>query len=588
MTHEAFSEEQKHYLQGFVSGVETRRAAAGLGPLSSLGGKAAPAAPSGPDAIHRQAQDKLLAEGKALTAEEKAKREKNPFDMWDELVANAEAGRFPKGTDVFLTKYHGLFYVAPAQSAFMCRLRIPNGILNAYQLRGLADLAERCGGGFVDVTTRANLQIREIAPANAPALLMGLQELGLTSRGSGADNIRNITGSPTAGIDPQELIDTRPFARAMHHHILNHRELYGLPRKFNIAFDGGGAISALEDTNDIGFAAVAVREGHGQPEGVYFQLQLGGITGHGDFARETGVIVAPDECIAVATAVVRVFIDNGDRTDRRKARLKYVLDGWGIERYLAETEKHLPFKLRRVPAEAIAPRPPVAKHGHIGVHPQKQDGLNYIGVVAPVGRITATQMRGLADLAANLGSGTLRLTVWQNLLISDISAERVESAKNWLEALGLGWSATALRGGLIACTGNTGCKFAATDTKGQALAIADYLEPRVTLDQPVNIHLTGCHHSCAQHYVGDIGLLGAKVGDDGIEGYHLYVGGGAGAERKLGREVWRDVAFAEVPARVERMLKAYLAHRAGAETFHAFTNRHDLDALRRLFDEAAS
>jgi ferredoxin-nitrite reductase len=196
-------------------------------------------------------------------------------------------------------------------------------------------------------------------------------------------------------------------------------------------------------------------------------------------------------------------------------------------------------------------------------------------------------MRGLADLAASLGSGTIRLTVWQNLLLSDVPAGRIESAKNWLEALGLGWSATSLRGGLIACTGNTGCKFAATDTKGQATAIADYLESRVTLDQPVNIHLTGCHHSCAQHYVGDIGLLGAKVGEDAVEGYHLYVGGGAGAERGLAREIWRDVAFADVPARLERMLKVYLAHRHEAESFHAFTGRHDIDALRALFAEAA-
>jgi ferredoxin-nitrite reductase len=421
---------------------------------------------------------------------------------------------------------------------------------------------------------------------------MGLQELGLTSRGSGADNIRNITGSPTAGIDPQELIDTRALARALHHHILNHRELYGLPRKFNIAFDGGGAISALEDTNDIGFAAVALRDGFGHPPGVYFQLQLGGITGHGDFARETGVIVGPEECVAVAHAVVRVFIASGDRSDRRKARLKYVLDQWGIEKYLAETEALLPFRLRRVPAEALAPRLPVAKHGHIGVHRQKQDGLNYIGVVLPVGRIDVAQMRGLADLASSLGSGTIRLTVWQNLLISDVPAERIESAKNWLEALGLGWSATNLRGGLIACTGSSGCKFSATDTKGHAMTIATYLEGRVALDQPVNIHLTGCHHSCAQHYVGDIGLLGAKVGatddSDAVEGYHLYVGGGAGAERKLGREVWRDVGFAEVPARIAAMLAAYLAHRRDGESFYAFTNRHDMAALRAMFDEACA
>ena len=177
------------------------------------------------------------------------------------MAAEAAEGRFPKGIDVFRHKFFGLFYVAPAQNAFMCRLRIPNGILAAHQLRGLAAIAERCGGGYADVTTRANLQIREIAPQNirrGPD--RASRTLGLTSRGAGADNIRNITGSPTAGIDPQELIDTRPLARALHHYILNHRELYGLPRKFNIAFDGGGTIGVLEDTNDIGFAAVAAPE----------------------------------------------------------------------------------------------------------------------------------------------------------------------------------------------------------------------------------------------------------------------------------------------------------------------------------------
>ena len=167
----------------------------------------------------------------------------------------AEAGQFPKGIDVFLTKYQGLFYVAPAQDSFMCRLRIPNGILSAWQMRGLADAADSFGGGYADVTTRANLQIREIGAAHAVDMLLAVQALGLTSRGSGADNIRNITGSPTAGIDPQELYDTRPLCRAMHHYILNHREMYGLPRKFNIAFDGGGRVPVLEDTNDIGFVA---------------------------------------------------------------------------------------------------------------------------------------------------------------------------------------------------------------------------------------------------------------------------------------------------------------------------------------------
>ena len=216
----------------------------------------------------------------------------------------------------------------------MCRLRIPGGQLSAWQLRGIADLADRFAGGYSHVTTRANLQLREIPPKHTPGLLMGLAELGLTSRGAGADNIRNVTGSPTAGVDPQELIDTQPLCREMHHYILNHRELYGLPRKFNIAFDGGGRVASLADTNDIGFDAVRVPEGRSVPAGVYFRLGLGGITGHRDFARDEGVLLAPGECVKVADAVLRVFIEHGDRTDRTKARMKYVIDRLGHEKYL--------------------------------------------------------------------------------------------------------------------------------------------------------------------------------------------------------------------------------------------------------------
>ena len=238
----------------------------------------------------------------------------------------------------------------------MCRLRIPNGILKHWQFAGLADLIEPLCGPFSHVTTRANLQVREIPPKNAVALIEGIQDLGLCSRGSGADNIRNVTGTPTAGVDPQELLDTRPYAREWHFHILNDRSLYGIPRKFNVGFDGGGTIAVLEDTNDIGFQAVEVKDGFGAEPGVWFRLMLGGITGHKDFARDTGVIVKPAEATAVADAVVRVFIDNGDRTNRAKARLKYVLDAWGFEKFLAAMEEKLGRKLSRVPNEAIAPR----------------------------------------------------------------------------------------------------------------------------------------------------------------------------------------------------------------------------------------
>ena len=576
-----FSPEQKRYLEGFATGLNAARTARGKG-----SGSAASTEAVGPDAIHIQAQDRTVAAGGKLADQEKFKRELHPFDAYERLKEQARKNEAPKPADNFRWRYYGLFYVAPAQTSYMCRLRIPNGILKHWQLSGLADVAEQFAGGYSHVTTRANLQMREIEPKNAVNIVEAIQDLGLCSRGSGADNIRNVTGTPTAGIDPNELIDTRPYAREWHFHILNERALYGLPRKFNVGFDGAGRIAVLEDTNDIGFQAVEVKPGFGAEPGVWFRLALGGITGHKDFARDTGVIVRPDEATQVADAIVRVYIAHGDRTDRNKARLKYVLDAWGLEKYIAHVEEALGRKLTKVPADAILPRPDFDRSAHIGVHPQKQQCLNWVGVVLPVARVTAAQMRGLARIAQEFGDGDIRLTVWQNLLISGVPDEKVAATEAAIDALGLTTKASPIRAGLIACTGNVGCRFSASDTKRHAEDIARWCEARVVLDGPVNIHLTGCHHSCAQHYIGDIGLLACKIeeGEDQIEGYHIYVGGGFGAHAALGREIYRDVKAQDAPRVIERMLKGYLGHRASRdETFLAFSRRHEVENLKNLF-----
>jgi len=577
-----FTPEQKRYLEGFMSGLRAAR-------VGRAGDNGAPAEPAGPDAIHIKAQDAVIARGGKLSDPEKFKREQHPFDAYERLKAQAAANEPPKPADNFRWRYFGLFYVAPNQTSYMCRLRIPNGILKHWQMAGLADVAERFGGGYSHATTRANLQIREIEPRNAVEVVEAVQDLGLCSRGSGADNIRNVTGTPTAGIDPRELIDTRPYARAWHYHILNDRSLYGLPRKFNVAFDGAGTIPVLEDTNDIGFQAVEVRDGFGVPPGVYFRLALGGVTGHKDFARDTGVVVRPADATKVADAVVRVFIVHGDRTNRNKARLKYVLDSFGFDTFLAMTEEKLGAPLLRVPPEAVAPRPPFDRTGHVGVHRQKQEGLNWIGVVLPVGRMTAGQMHGLARIAADLGDGDLRLTVWQNLLISGVADDKVEAAEAAIAALGLATRTTAFRAGLVACTGNVGCRFAASDTKRHAEDIARRCEARFGLDQPINIHLTGCHHSCAQHFISEIGLIGARVAINGegdtVEGYHVFVGGGFGPHAGLGYEVFHDVKAEDAPRVVEQLIRAYLAHRRPGETFLAFSRRHDAETLRSLLVE---
>ena len=587
-----FTDEQKRYLEGFAVGVQVMRGGRGLGGAAPAG-KAADAEPIGPDAAHIKAQDKLLASGKKLADQEKFKREQHPFDAYERLKEQARTNTPPVPADNFRWRYFGLFYVAPAQDSYMCRLRMPNGILKHWQLAGLADLAEDFGGGYSHVTTRANLQIREILPKSTVALIEGIQDLGLCSRGSGADNIRNVTGTPTAGIDPQELIDTRPFAREWHYHILNDRSLYGLPRKFNVAFDGAGTIAVLEETNDIAFSAVEVRDGFGVEGGVWFRLGVGGITGHKDFAKETGIIVKPEDATNVADAIVRVFIDTGDRTNRLKARLKYVLDTMGVAKFMEAVEERLGRKLARVPAEAVAPRPAFDRMAHIGAHKQKQDGLNWVGVVLPVGKLTCDQMRALAKIAQDLGDGDIRLTVWQNLLISGVRDENVTLVSAAIEKLGLSVASSQIRAGLVACTGNAGCKFAASDTKRHAAEIGDWCESRVAIDTPLNIHLTGCHHSCAQHYISDIGLIAAKVpvgeGDDTVEGYHLVAGGGFGPQADIGREVYQDIKAEDAPKTVEKLLKAYLAHRASPdETFLAFARRHDGETLRKLADAQPS
>ena len=581
-----FSDEQKRYLEGFMTGVQVGRVGRNV---AGAAGGAVSAEPTGPDAAHVKAQDKVTASGKKLVDQEMFKREQHPFDAYARLTEQARGNTPPSPADNFRWRYFGLFHVAPAQNSYMCRLRMPNGILKHWQFTGVADLAEAHGGGYTHVTTRANIQIREIEPKSSVALIEGIQDLGLCSRGSGADNIRNVTGTPTAGIDPQELIDTRPYAREWHYHILNDRSLYGLPRKFNVAFDGAGRIAVLEETNDIAFSAVAVKDGFGVEPGIWFRLGVGGITGHRDFAKETGIVVKPEEATMVADAIVRVFIDTGDRTNRLKARLKYVLDSMGVDKFMLAVEERLRRKLARVGAEAIAPRPAFDRMAHIGVHQQKQVGLNWIGVVLPVGKLSCEQMRGLATIAQDLGDGDIRLTVWQNLLLSGVRDENVAPATAAIEKLGLATKASQIRAGLIACTGNTGCKFAASDTKGHAAAIGDWCERRVEIDTPLNIHLTGCHHSCAQHYISDIGLIAAKVPgateDDTVEGYHVFAGGGFGPDADIGQEVFHDVKAEDAPQTVERLLKAYLAHRASAnETFLSFARRHDGESLRKLAD----
>jgi ferredoxin-nitrite reductase len=561
------SDEQTTYLSGFFAGVQQR--AVVFADFFSEDKEAS--------ATAAKPQEE---EGVPLTAEERIKNEEHPLDSYYRLLENALTNKAPEKEEVFRFKWNGLFYLTPVKDAFMARLRIPGGVVKSYQLRGIAQTAKDLTTGYCQITTRANLQIRLIQPRDAPEVLRRIQAIGLHTRGAGADNIRNLTSNPTAGIDPQELIDCTPYVRELADFILAHREFYNLPRKFNIAFDGGGLIGSVEDTNDIGVKAVRLGDE------ICFRISLGGATGHKSFGRDLGVVVPLQTVVKTIIAIVRVYIRNGNRGDRKKARLKHLLDKWSMDQYLTETEKILGAELKRIALDPTTIVYPYAHlpHSHIGAFPQKQPGLHYLGVAVPVGQITPAQMLRIADLVDNYGSGEIRLTVWQNFIIPNVPEAYLETVKKAVRKLGLDYQQSNISSGVIACTGNRYCKFSSTDTKGHALNLIKYLEKRVELDQPVNIHFTGCPNSCAQHYMGDIGLLGTKT-RDGREAYHLFVGGGFGKNAACGRQIYQALAAEELNVTIEKILRAYLKHRQSGELFQSFTTRHDVNSLQVLFEE---
>jgi ferredoxin-nitrite reductase len=575
---EKLSLEQQYYLDGIFTGLRNRGVT-----FADILPNPVTAAKSAPDLD-------------SLIAEERIKRELHPLDAYASLLDDATANKAPDKENLFRYKWHGLFYLTPHSEAYMARLRIPAGILKTFQARELARISTELTTGYIQVTTRSNIQLRQIEPRHAPALLSRIQSVGLHTRGAGADNVRNITTNPTAGLDPCELIDTLPFCQELAQLIINNREFYDLPRKFNIAFDGGGLISSLEDTNDIGARAVnIIKSSASNPDikpGIYFRLAVGGATGHKAFANDLGVLVPPAQIIKVLAAMLRVYIANGDRTNRKRARLKHLLEKWTLDQYLEATEKLLGYKLIRAPLDAngksdleAAPLRTSVPHPHVGAFPQKQSGLSWLGVSVPVGEITPKQLLRLCDLADNYASGELRLTPWQNIIIPNVPDAYIETLKKAVVKAGLDWRQNNIRSGLVACTGNSYCKFAAANTKKHARELADYLEKKLSLDQPINIHLTGCPNSCAQHYIGDIGLLGAtvKVAGETKEGYHVFIGGGFAENKSLGRQIFQGISIEQLKPTLEKMLKVYLEKRSPGETFRNYTTRHDIGQLQALF-----
>ena len=497
-----------------------------------------------------------------LNKVEKLKAAKDGLDVKNELEHFAKIGweAVDKVDLETRLKWVGIFYRPVTPGQFMVRMRIPNGIVNSDQMRVLARAIERYGEeGTADITTRQNIQLRGVRLEDIPDIFNRFKEVGLTSIQSGMDNVRNLTGSPVSGIDPDELIDTRAMNQKVQDMITNNGEgnysFSNLPRKFNIAIEGGRDNSIHAELNDLAFIP-AYKDGV-----LGFNILVGGYLSAQRCAESIpmGVwIPANDQdVVEMSRAILTVYSDNGAseglRSSRPKARMMWLVETWGVEKFRAEIEKELGKPLADAAAKDEITED---KKDHLGVHPQKQSGYSYVGLHVPMGRLTAEPMFELARLAEVYGNGEIRLTVEQNAIIPHIADENIETflSEPLLEQFTI--NPSTLTRSVISCTGARYCNFALIETKERALKIAEELDQELDIPNRVRLHWTGCPNSCGQPQAGDIGLMGTKVRQDGkaVEGTKIFAGGKVGQGAELGTLVNKGVVADQIKATLRSLL----------------------------------
>jgi sulfite reductase (ferredoxin) len=463
---------------------------------------------------------------------------------------------------------------------FMVRIRIPNGALKAHQLRTIAGLAERHARGVADLTVRQNVQLHWVTIEDLPTVLETLWRTGITTLGACGDVTRNVTGCPVAGVDADELVDASPLVHEVTRLLNGNPDFYNLPRKYKVTITGCRSWCVYPEINDVGLTAVR----HPATGETGFGVRIGGgLSTDPHLAEPLDAFVRWREVVPVVRGITEIFRDSDVlRESREKARLKFLFltGGWTPARFLAALQERVGVPLA---PGVSAPAPEDAYRDHVGIHAQRQHGLCYVGLPVVRGRITPDQMRAVAELAERFGSGELRTTTMQNLLILDVPRARAGALAREVEAIGLPLETSAFRRGTVACTGSEFCKLALTETKGFARGLVEELEARLPgFDRHVRIHVTGCPNSCGQHWIADIGLEGKKLKVDGalVDAYYFCVGGAVGRHQAVARPVGYRVSAAETPAAIERLLRTYLDERRPEESFREFAARHTDDELR--------
>ncbi len=518
---------------------------------------------------------------------ERIKRLKNPWDGLQEIESFSHQG-FQSIPDEWLNTYFRWWGVytqgdgdgvrGKAVQRFMVRIRIPNGYLNALQLKTIADLATLYGKGFADITVRQNIQLHWVSIEDMPHILRRLFEVGLTTKASCGDDTRNITGCPLAGIDQDEITDASLLVHAATQMLTEDSQFYNLPRKFKVCITGCRVWCSYPEINDVGFTAVE-RDVHGKKETGFSVRVGGGLSVEPHFAVRLNAFVPSDQVLPVLKGIAQIFRDsNVLREDRSHARLKhlFLIHGWTDESFQKELEERIGFRLEPAAFDKPPERP---YRDHVGIHRQKQPGYYYAGFAVARGRVSAHDLEATAEWSQQYGNGFLRTTNMQNLIIVNLPEEALPDLTAATSRTQLKLSASPFLRGLVACTGTEYCKLAISETKSLGLWLAEELQKRMPdYREDLKINVNGCPNSCGQLWIADIGLQGCKV--HGEDGFDFLIGGGVGKSAAFARRVGYRATAKTVPEAIEKLLNNYLILRSAGESFRNFCARHTEQTLR--------
>ena len=509
-------------------------------------------------------------EGKQKTSIEELKQKYNGLDVWRDIEAWARTGyeSIPE-EKIPLMKWYGIYEQRPNVGHFMMRVRIPGGKLNVKQVRTVAGISREFGRGLLDITVRQSFQFHWLTIENIPEAVRRLHSVGLTTTMACGDAPRNVTACPLSGRVKGEVLDARPVVKELNRTFVGNREFSNLPKKFKISVSCCDIHCPQPEINDIGFYGAVKKDG--TPG---FNLMVGGgLSTKPLLGKVLNAFVLPEECREVAFAIAEIYRDMGNREQRSKSRMKFLLQDIGPERFRSEITKRLG---RDLEPAAKSHLPSQTFRDHVGIHEQQQPGMYALGFITPSGRVTPEDLFVAADIAEVCGSGDMANSCLQNLLVMDIPENRLEHAQDMaLNAPTLTLKLSHIRAGLVVCTGSEFCNLALTETKHRSFPLIDYLEKEIQLDTPIKIAISGCPNSCSQYQAADIGLRGGltRIGDETVEAYDFFVGTRMGEEPSLSQRIRKAVPADEIGPVIAEMLRAYMRDRKNGETFQEYSLR---------------